>query len=287
MKKMRRLIPAFAMLMVAAIMLSTASFAWFTMGTYATATGMAVKAEAASSLLIINADTAGDDVALTFKGASNAATFGAYQINLKPATSLDNSTVTVKPQTTNGLVTLADATKVNTASGVATGEATYVAAAAGVNYVDYVAYIASAGVAIENQTLSATVSLLDTGLGANINNAITIDFWVADTAAGEYADTNMSVNLYTVNSQTTTPKEYKVDLKSELTIPAAFTDEESATEAGYIKVIMRVYFDGALVDPNYTTDVGTFVRNDQISLENMGFNVRFDIATTTTTTTEG
>lgn len=284
MKKMRRLIPAFAMLMVAAIMLSTASFAWFTMGTYATATGMSVQAEAASSLLIINASRAGNDVALAFKEASNAATFEAAQINLKPATSLENAAGTVAPETTNGLVTLADATKVNTASGVATDEATFVAAAAGVNYVDYVAYIASAGVAIPNQTLSATVSLLDTGLGANINNAITIDFWVATTAEGEYDDTEESVNLYTVNSQTATPKEVKVDLATELEIPAAFTDEESGTEAGYIKVIMRVYFDGALEDPNYTPGVGTFVRNDQISLEGMGFNVRFDIATTTTTT---
>ena len=59
MKKMRKLIPAFAMLMVAAIMMPTASYAWFSMGTKATATGMQVQAKASGNLLIdINKMTA-------------------------------------------------------------------------------------------------------------------------------------------------------------------------------------------------------------------------------------
>ena len=52
MKKMRRLIPAVAMLMVAAVMLSTASFAWFTMNEEVTASGMQIQAKATGSLLI-------------------------------------------------------------------------------------------------------------------------------------------------------------------------------------------------------------------------------------------
>ena len=52
MKKMRKLIPAFAMLMIAAVMMSTASFAWFTMNDTVTATGMEVKAIATGSLVI-------------------------------------------------------------------------------------------------------------------------------------------------------------------------------------------------------------------------------------------
>ena len=55
MKKMRRLIPAVAMLMVAAVMLSTASFAWFTMNDVVTASGMQVQAKAAGNLLISKA----------------------------------------------------------------------------------------------------------------------------------------------------------------------------------------------------------------------------------------
>ena len=52
MKKMRKLIPAFAMLMVAAIMMSTASFAWFSMNTTATASGMQIKAKSTGGLAI-------------------------------------------------------------------------------------------------------------------------------------------------------------------------------------------------------------------------------------------
>lgn len=52
MKKMRKLIPAFAMLLVSAIMMSTASFAWFTMSAQVTASGMTVKAQAAGGLVM-------------------------------------------------------------------------------------------------------------------------------------------------------------------------------------------------------------------------------------------
>ena len=52
MKKMRKLIPAFAMLMVSAIMLSTASFAWFSSNTQAEANGMQIKAQTSGGLAI-------------------------------------------------------------------------------------------------------------------------------------------------------------------------------------------------------------------------------------------
>lgn len=52
MKKMRKLLPAIAMLLVSAVMMSTASFAWFTMNSEVTATGMQVTAVAPASLWI-------------------------------------------------------------------------------------------------------------------------------------------------------------------------------------------------------------------------------------------
>lgn len=60
MKKMRRLIPAIAMLLVSAVMLSTASFAWFTMNEKVTASGMEIKAKADGSLLISEAPMTAD-----------------------------------------------------------------------------------------------------------------------------------------------------------------------------------------------------------------------------------
>lgn len=52
MKLSRKLIPAFAMLLVSAIMLTTASYAWFSINNKVTAKGMTVKTTAADSVLI-------------------------------------------------------------------------------------------------------------------------------------------------------------------------------------------------------------------------------------------
>lgn len=52
MKLTRKLVPAFAMLLVAAAMMSTASFAWFSMNTQVHATGMTVTAKTPASLEI-------------------------------------------------------------------------------------------------------------------------------------------------------------------------------------------------------------------------------------------
>lgn len=52
MKNTRKLIPALAMLLVSAVMMSTASFAWFTMNSTVEATGMQVTAVAPASLWI-------------------------------------------------------------------------------------------------------------------------------------------------------------------------------------------------------------------------------------------
>ena len=54
MKLTRKLIPAFIMLLVSAVLMSTASFAWFAMNTEVSATGMAVKAKADSIFLEIS-----------------------------------------------------------------------------------------------------------------------------------------------------------------------------------------------------------------------------------------
>ena len=93
MKKMRKLVPAFAMLMVAAIMMSTASFAWFTMNDQVTASGMQVQAKASGNLLISKAPMAAnassikvdfldtgkvDLIPVTFIPANNGTVVGSH-----------------------------------------------------------------------------------------------------------------------------------------------------------------------------------------------------------------
>jgi len=58
MKKFRKLIPALALLLVSAVLMSTASYAWFSMNNKVAVTGMEVKTKVSSNLLI-SPDTAG------------------------------------------------------------------------------------------------------------------------------------------------------------------------------------------------------------------------------------
>ena len=68
--KFKRLIPALAMLLVSAILLGTSTFAWFSMNTQVSATGMQVQAVAEDGLLIINEQDA--DQAANWKVSAQA-----------------------------------------------------------------------------------------------------------------------------------------------------------------------------------------------------------------------
>ena len=81
MKLTRKLIPAFAMLVLSAVLLSTASFAWFTSNATVAATGMKVQATTAANLLI-STDGSSYDVAVDF-GETTADTLTPCSTNAK------------------------------------------------------------------------------------------------------------------------------------------------------------------------------------------------------------
>lgn len=56
MKRLKKLIPAMSLLLISAMLMGTSTYAWFSMSTQVTATGMQVKATAQDGLLISNAD---------------------------------------------------------------------------------------------------------------------------------------------------------------------------------------------------------------------------------------
>lgn len=63
MKNARKLLPAIAMLLISAVMMSTASFAWFSMNTTVTANGMQISAKSDQTFLIISATkTTADEI---------------------------------------------------------------------------------------------------------------------------------------------------------------------------------------------------------------------------------
>ena len=71
MKKTLKLIPAIAMLLISAIMLSTATFAWFSMNNRVTVTGMTLKTQVSSNLLI-SPDTTEGNFTTTLEQARTA-----------------------------------------------------------------------------------------------------------------------------------------------------------------------------------------------------------------------
>ena len=117
MKMTRKLIPAIAMLLVSAVMMSTASFAWFTMNSTVDATGMQVTAVAPASLWISqNTDTPEwkTEITLTNENTPDG--------QFKPAT--PNAQDTANAWTFNQLTDEASA-KVNHDGSIAVGDAAY------------------------------------------------------------------------------------------------------------------------------------------------------------------
>ena len=145
MKTTRKMIPAIAMLLISAVMLTTASYAWFTIGTQATATNMSVTATSASSLLIATKDQVAAGAMNAFSNANHTATFDIDNTALEPATKVNGIT------SENGLMAPGDTTAVDAHTGAYSG--TFIAAAAGKNFVDYTACIAAAGADMANYAL--------------------------------------------------------------------------------------------------------------------------------------
>lgn len=87
MKKFKKLIPALCMLLVSSVMLGTTTFAWFSMNRTVTATGMAIKAEVSTQLLIKgSADSAAYKSAINFTSTTDSAVNSNNKLDSVPAT---------------------------------------------------------------------------------------------------------------------------------------------------------------------------------------------------------
>ena len=86
MKKFKKLIPAVCMLLLATMLMGTTTYAWFSMNTTVTATGMTVKAQATSTLLIDKASTTNTSGSAVGKLTNGASTqdFTAESAGLMP-----------------------------------------------------------------------------------------------------------------------------------------------------------------------------------------------------------
>ena len=238
MKKMRKLVPAFAMLMVAAIMMSTASFAWFTMNEQVTATGMNIQAQASGSLLIkANAKLNETDtkINIDFQDTADATGYAAVY-NLKPITyqegwKLPNENATVDMY--GGLGTGAN-DKLEAATPVK-----------GTHYAEYVVYLATGGEALTDAKLTATITAATNG-HLYIAPAYSVAFYIND------AETPAAVAHLDDPDYTTDDGCNVKEISAKINIPSV-VGVVSGSEGVGVKVTMRVFVDGDLTNPEKMT----------------------------------
>lgn len=244
MKKMRKLIPAFAMLLVSAIMMSTASFAWFTMNQEVTATGMQVQAQAAGSLVISNEP-------LTYKSSDIEVDFATAVEKLLPIT-LDAA----------GKWYLPDIDKtVNTQTGHLGAGAKLVEktfannAAAESYYFDQIVFIGSAG-ATQTGTLTLDLSA-PVAYDSDSTLAYSIAVYVVGT--NDQSDDSVAPNaqpaaIVHVDDSKETNAEYarNVAVLENVTIPTIVgVGDQNENKTG-LKIVLRVFVDGDLDAINAT-----------------------------------
>lgn len=117
---MKKLIPALCMLLIAAVMLGTSTYAWFSMNRTVTATGMQVRATTASDLYIYNGSTTGSGDALAWGTAPTVDTIAtAKQVSVASIAKNDANELT--PSSTTDYATwfyLANSSEIATGGGV-------------------------------------------------------------------------------------------------------------------------------------------------------------------------
>ena len=99
---MKKLIPALALLLVSVVLLSTSSFAWFSMNTEVTATGMQVQAATSKNLVISGAADSG---AFTAIGTQDSAVKELPPVSVNCASNADlNSKTFYKISNSDGVI---------------------------------------------------------------------------------------------------------------------------------------------------------------------------------------
>ncbi len=256
MKKMRRLIPAIAMLLVSAVMLSTASFAWFTMNEQVTATGMQVQAKASGNLVIgtgkLNA--ASKDIITTVTDNYHSDTNDRTKVNLAPITydgtnwKIPASTNTVDPLygtlANNSYTTLSVDAEENT-----TDVQKY--------FAEYVVYVATAGDELKNQNLFAKINAIG-GADQTIAPAYTVAFYVVPNGTA-YTSIDWNNPVDTVNYKDGHTDKVQLGVGDAdtadftCTVPSTYgTNSETAVG---LMIVMRVYVDGDLSSGTTTVEV--------------------------------
>jgi len=256
MKKMRKIIPALAMLLVSAIMMSTASFAWFTMNDEVTATGMQIQAKSTGSLVI------GNKPLLDTDKTNTTVTLDTTQKTLTPVTWMTETEATGLSLSGAGWYKASGLT-VNPVSGKAGAFEALSAMTSGTHYFDQEIYIGSAGDTMLNQSITVNLSSLVHPADEIAHNAYAAAIyvfekgnatWNNDTYPDDTAEPIKVVhvaNWDALNSVTL----YKDEAANKgFDIPSVIGLTSTDNAVG-LKIVVRVFVDGNLVNDDKTVQL--------------------------------
>ena len=291
MKKFMKLIPAFVMLLVSAILVSTATYAWFSMNTQVTATGMEVRAVAEQGLLINEVatatnpnwdnqatakQTASEDASLLYPASTANGSTWYHASSTKANSSASASSgapsadINGSYETLTGLTAITAMSKSATAGTEAKRETMGAAADASAGYyVHYEYYLKSSGdqINLDSSTAgkkyiaikSVTATEPSTKASENLNKALRVGIKV-NSAFYIYAPVTGYTTSYNVNagSTATTPIAGNTLTATDLALlPASNVDGA--------KVDVYIWYEGE--DANCKTDNATATTLDDIKVE--------------------
>jgi hypothetical protein len=285
------LIPAFALLLVSAILMSTASYAWFSMNTQVSATNMQVRAVAEQGILINEIATSNDgnwdneatakqtaaaDASLLYPASTTTGSTWYHASSKKSSSSASASQGAASTDLNGSYETLTSLVAITAMSKSATagteakretmGKATDAAAG---YYVHYEYYLKSSGDQIDLDPdtsgekyiaiKSVTATEPETKASANLNKALRVGIKV-NSVFYIYAPVTGFTASYYVNggSTATTPI-------AGTTLTATDLESLPASNQNGTKVDVYIWYEGE--DANCKTDNATAVTLDNIKVD--------------------
>ena len=248
---------------LALIALGTQTFAWFSMNRTVSAKGMQVEAKAEGTIVITQTTAPTDGETATITDFADASAHELY------ASTHDGAAGSYTYAT--GLKTITNADLINPETGLARNQTELAnldyANAANVQdgkqyYFDYVVYIAGDGDSFANQNLTITVNGTY-GEGGNINKAVSVDFYIAAATNGSLTNAEIvgtdgenykgTLNVGHVKND---PNNYTTAANNNLVISSVNIPQADGNNA--VAVLMRVYFDGALIEVTGNNEYTTY-----------------------------
>ncbi len=222
--KLRKLIPAFALLLVSAVVMSTASFAWFSMNTKVEVSSMTVKATASKNLLISDTKE------------------GTYLASLKldvQATSMV-PTSTVASSTPSFFKLDKVGTNMQADKSDASWDSVFVAATPNTDYIKQTMWVQATGTDASN--LKATISF--TGVTADLDPALRVliinstNAYLYTPVSGADASYNAIATIYTEEEKVAPSAATKTCDASNKAIAGVvyYTDPDCANEDSNVAV---------------------------------------------------